>query len=317
VLERNTPLEPFKQWAAAARQHGARLWMQINHPGRQVFAAMRRHAWAPSAVPLDLGRHSKLFAEPQAMSAPEIHDIIERIADTAAAAESAGFDGVEIHAAHGYLISQFLSPLTNRRNDEWGGSLENRARLLLAVVRVVRARVRARFSVAVKINSADFQRGGFSEHEARQIVLWLNDQAVDLVEPVRRKLREPRDVGSHRGRPHACARGLFSDVRSRHGRRRGNAGHDDGRHPPAVGRTGGAGRRSRGHWDGNRARVRTGSAESLARRSAHRRAGRPRSMARQGRRRSSHDGARQAPATRHRRGSTPSLLLLACLQPPH
>jgi 2,4-dienoyl-CoA reductase-like NADH-dependent reductase (Old Yellow Enzyme family) len=78
--------------------------------------------------------------------------IIERLADTAAAAESAGFDGVEIHAAQGYLISQFLSPLTNRRNDEWGGSLENRARLLLAVVRAVRARVGAGFSVAVKIN---------------------------------------------------------------------------------------------------------------------------------------------------------------------
>jgi 2,4-dienoyl-CoA reductase-like NADH-dependent reductase (Old Yellow Enzyme family) len=182
VLERDTPLEPFKQWAAAARQHGARIWMQINHPGRQVLAALRPRAWAPSAVPLDLGRHSKLFAEPQAMTEPEIHEVIERFADTAAAAETAGFDGVEIHAAHGYLISQFLSPLTNQRNDQWGGSLENRARLLLAVVRAVRARVGAGFSVAVKINSADFQRGGFSEHEARQIVLWLNEQAVDLVE---------------------------------------------------------------------------------------------------------------------------------------
>ncbi|NPT46645.1 2,4-dienoyl-CoA reductase [Paraburkholderia sp. 1N] len=182
VLDRNTPLEPFKRWAATARQHGARIWMQINHPGRQVLAALRRHAWAPSAVPLDLGRHSKLFAEPQAMTAAEIHEVIERFADTAVAAEAAGFDGVEIHAAHGYLISQFLSPLTNRRNDEWGGSLENRARLLLSVVRAVRARVGAGFGVAVKINSADFQRGGFSEYEARQIVLWLNDQAVDLVE---------------------------------------------------------------------------------------------------------------------------------------
>jgi 2,4-dienoyl-CoA reductase-like NADH-dependent reductase (Old Yellow Enzyme family) len=113
---------------------------------------MRRHARAPSAVPLELGRHGKLFAEPHAMSTPEIHEVIERFADTAAAAESAGFDGVEIHAAQGYLISQFLSPLTNRRNDEWGGSLENRARLLLAVVRAVRARVGAGFSVAVKIN---------------------------------------------------------------------------------------------------------------------------------------------------------------------
>ncbi|MFD1560922.1 NADH:flavin oxidoreductase/NADH oxidase family protein [Paraburkholderia silviterrae] len=182
VLERGTPLEPFRRWAAGARKHGARIWMQINHPGRQVIAAMGRDAWAPSAVPLDLGRHSKLFAEPRAMTEAEIHEVIERFADTARAAQQAGFDGVQIHAAHGYLLSQFLSPLTNRRDDAWGGPLENRARLLLSVVRAVRARVGASFSVAVKINSADFQRGGFSEADARQIVLWLNDEAVDLVE---------------------------------------------------------------------------------------------------------------------------------------
>ncbi|WP_043287524.1 NADH:flavin oxidoreductase/NADH oxidase family protein [Paraburkholderia oxyphila] len=182
VLERGTPLEPFRRWAAGARKHGARIWMQINHPGRQVMAAMGRDAWAPSAVPLDMGRHSKLFAEARAMTEAEIHEVIARFADTARAAQQAGFDGVQIHAAHGYLLSQFLSPLTNRRDDVWGGSLENRARLLLSVVRAVRARVGASFSVAVKINSADFQRGGFSEADARQIVLWLNDEAVDLVE---------------------------------------------------------------------------------------------------------------------------------------
>ncbi|QBR01122.1 NADH:flavin oxidoreductase/NADH oxidase family protein [Paraburkholderia pallida] len=182
VLERGTPLEPFRRWATGARKHGARIWMQINHPGRQVIAAMGRDAWAPSAVPLDMGKHSKMFAEPRAMTEAEIHEVIERFADTARAAEQAGFDGVQIHAAHGYLLSQFLSPLTNRRDDVWGGSLENRARLLLSVVRAVRERVGASFSVAVKINSADFQRGGFSEADARQIVLWLNDEAVDLVE---------------------------------------------------------------------------------------------------------------------------------------
>ncbi|CAM2171341.1 NADH oxidase [Paraburkholderia sacchari] len=182
VLERGTPLEPFRRWAAGARKHGARIWMQINHPGRQVIAAMGGDAWAPSAVPVDLGKHSKLFAQPRAMSEADIHEVVERFADTAQAAQQAGFDGVQIHAAHGYLLSQFLSPLTNRRNDAWGGPLENRARLLLEVVRAVRARIGASFAVALKINSADFQRGGFSEAEARQIVLWLNQEAVDLVE---------------------------------------------------------------------------------------------------------------------------------------
>ncbi len=97
-------------------------------------------------------------------------------------AEQAGFDGVQIHAAHGYLLSQFLSPLTNRRQDRWGGSLENRARLLLEVVKAVRARVSPRFGVGVKLNSADFQRGGFEPQDARQVLLWLNDLPVDLVE---------------------------------------------------------------------------------------------------------------------------------------
>jgi 2,4-dienoyl-CoA reductase-like NADH-dependent reductase (Old Yellow Enzyme family) len=97
-------------------------------------------------------------------------------------AEQAGFNGVEIHAAHGYLISQFLSPLSNRRTDEWGGSLANRARLLLEVVKAVRARVSPGFCVGVKLNSADFQKGGFAAEDAVQVVRWLNDLPVDLVE---------------------------------------------------------------------------------------------------------------------------------------
>ncbi|WP_373990926.1 NADH:flavin oxidoreductase/NADH oxidase family protein [Duganella sp. BuS-21] len=182
ALEADTPLAPFKAWAQTARSHGAQVWMQINHPGRQVMANMGGRAWAPSAVALDLGKHSKLFAQPVAMSAVNIAEVIQRFADTAHAAEQAGFNGVQIHAAHGYLLSQFLSPLTNQRKDEWGGTLENRARLLLEVVGAVRSRVSAGFSVAVKLNSADFQRGGFSEDDARQVVLLLNELPVDLIE---------------------------------------------------------------------------------------------------------------------------------------
>jgi 2,4-dienoyl-CoA reductase-like NADH-dependent reductase (Old Yellow Enzyme family) len=133
-------------------------------------------------VALDLGKHSKLFAQPVAMEESHIAEVIERFAATAHAAEQAGFTGVQIHAAHGYLISQFLSPLTNRRDDAWGGSLANRARLLLEVVRAVRARVAPGFCVAVKLNSADFQRGGFSEDDARQVLTMLNTERVDLVE---------------------------------------------------------------------------------------------------------------------------------------
>ncbi len=182
VLEAGTPLAPFQQWAKVARSGGAQVWMQINHPGRQVLADMGGNAWAPSAVAMEMGKHSKLFAQPVAMGEAQIADVIARFAATAHAAEQAGFSGVQIHAAHGYLISQFLSPLTNQRTDRWGGSLENRARLLLEVVGAVRARVSPGFCVAVKLNSADFQRGGFSEEDARQVVLRLNELAVDLIE---------------------------------------------------------------------------------------------------------------------------------------
>jgi 2,4-dienoyl-CoA reductase-like NADH-dependent reductase (Old Yellow Enzyme family) len=182
VLEAGTPLDRFCEWSAAARSGGAQVWMQINHPGRQVRASMGGKAWAPSPVALNLGKHSKLFVQPQAMSEAEIAETVERFAATAQAAERAGFTGVQIHAAHGYLVSQFLSPLTNQRTDAWGASLENRARLLLEAVRAVRARVAPGFAVAVKLNSADFQRGGFSESDAKQVILWLNELAVDLVE---------------------------------------------------------------------------------------------------------------------------------------
>lgn len=182
VLERGTELAPFRRWADSATQHGAQIWMQINHPGRQAPAALGETSWAPSSVAIDLGKHSKMFALPKAMSEAEIQETIGRFADTAYAAEQAGFHGVELHAAHGYLLSQFLSPLTNQRQDQWGGSIANRARLLLEVVRAVRRRVAPGFCVAVKLNSADFQRGGFSESDAREVILALNEEAVDLIE---------------------------------------------------------------------------------------------------------------------------------------
>ena len=124
----------------------------------------------------------KMFAMARALEGSEIKALIARFADTAAAAEESGFDGVEIHAAHGYLVAQFLSPLTNKRGDEWGGPLENRARFLLEIVRAVRGRVGAGFGVGVKLNSADFQKGGFDVDDARRVVEMLNGEDVDLVE---------------------------------------------------------------------------------------------------------------------------------------
>jgi 2,4-dienoyl-CoA reductase-like NADH-dependent reductase (Old Yellow Enzyme family) len=116
------------------------------------------------------------------MTEAEIQDVIQRFTKTALLAEKTGFDGVEIHAAHGYLISQFLSPLVNKRNDQWGGNIENRARLLVEVVDAIRGSVSANFSVSVKLNSADFQRGGFEPEDAKQVVKMLEGRGVDLIE---------------------------------------------------------------------------------------------------------------------------------------
>ncbi|OBA84395.1 2,4-dienoyl-CoA reductase [Mycobacterium sp. 1164966.3] len=182
VLDANAPLKPFAAWAHAGKAAGAAMWMQISHPGRQVQANMPGVVWGPSDIAVDVGRHSKRFGRPVAMTQDQIRDTITRFATTAQRAELAGFDGVEIHAAHGYLLSQFLSPLVNTRTDEWGGSLENRARLLLETVRAVRAAVSPSFAVGVKLNSADFQRGGFDADDARKVIDMLAPLGVDLVE---------------------------------------------------------------------------------------------------------------------------------------
>lgn len=182
MLEAGTDLAPFRDWAKAAKPEGGHLFMQINHPGRQMFAAMGEQAVAPSPVPVDLGQHSKLLAQPRALEDAEIREIIARFAATAALAEEAGFTGVQVHAAHGYLISQFLSPLVNKRTDQWGGSRENRARFLLETVKAVRAKVSPGFCVSVKLNSADFQKGGFDLEDAKWVAAELNTLGLDLLE---------------------------------------------------------------------------------------------------------------------------------------
>ncbi|MFI9460289.1 NADH:flavin oxidoreductase/NADH oxidase family protein [Streptomyces xiamenensis] len=182
VLERGTPLEPFRHWAAAGRSAGGRIWMQLNHPGRVVPKDLADITWGPSAVPIDAGGFSRMYPTPRPMSARQIEETVERFAVTALRARQAGFDGVQIHAAHGYLLSQFLSPLVNRREDRWGGSLHHRARFLLDVVGTVRERVGTGFAVGVKLNSADFQRGGFDTADAGEVITLLVGAGADLVE---------------------------------------------------------------------------------------------------------------------------------------
>jgi 2,4-dienoyl-CoA reductase-like NADH-dependent reductase (Old Yellow Enzyme family) len=170
----------WARWAAAATSGGTQAWVQISHAGRQTQKSVNPHPRAPSAVPLALPGGQ--FGMPVPLTGVEIPDLIARWANAAAIAREAGFTGVQVHAAHGYLISQFLSPLANQRRDEWGGALENRARFLTETVKAVRAAVGTDFTLSVKLNSADFQKGGFAFDECITVAGWLADLGIDCLE---------------------------------------------------------------------------------------------------------------------------------------
>ncbi|MEY5007734.1 MAG: hypothetical protein RL764_1050 [Pseudomonadota bacterium] len=180
----------LKAWAKAGTVNGTHLWMQISHGGRQTQTLVNPTPKAPSAV--KLGLPGGQFGTPVPLTEDEIKDLIQRFAIAAKAAKDAGFTGVQIHAAHGYLISQFLSPRSNQREDEWGGSLENRARFLMESVRAVRKAVGKAFPVSVKLNSADFQRGGFAFEESLQVARWLEAEGLDLLEISGGSYEQPR-----------------------------------------------------------------------------------------------------------------------------
>jgi 2,4-dienoyl-CoA reductase-like NADH-dependent reductase (Old Yellow Enzyme family) len=179
VVEDESALPLLESWARAGAAGGSQLWMQISHPGRQCTRFVASEPVAPSDVQLRLGG---LFGKPRALSDDEIVAIIGRYARTAGIAQRAGFTGVQVHGAHGYLCSQFLSPRVNRRTDRWGGSLENRARFLREIVRAVRAAVGPGYPVAVKLNSSDYQKGAFTSEESCQVAAWLVEDGVDLLE---------------------------------------------------------------------------------------------------------------------------------------
>lgn len=179
-------------WARAGTAGGNHLWMQLSHAGRQSPRHVTREPLAPSAVPLRLLGN---YARPRALREDEIVALIGRFGDAAAIARECGFTGVQVHAAHGYLISSFLSPLTNRRTDAWGGALEHRAQLLLETVRAVRRAVGGDFPIGVKLNSDDFRQGGFSHDECLRVVEWLSDAGIDLLEVSGGTYEQPRLLG--------------------------------------------------------------------------------------------------------------------------
>ena len=181
VIEDEADLPLLKQWAATATDQGAAIWAQLNHPGKQSSKGLNEFNIAPSAVPFREDM-ATLFETPREATTAQIKDVIERFGRSAAICKKAGFSGVEIHGAHGYLISQFLSPHHNRREDEWGGTPEKRRRFLMAVYAEVRRQVGSDFPVGIKLNSADFLRGGFSEEESIETIRALAEAGIDLIE---------------------------------------------------------------------------------------------------------------------------------------
>jgi 2,4-dienoyl-CoA reductase-like NADH-dependent reductase (Old Yellow Enzyme family) len=180
IVEDDRDLPALARWAEAGTQNDTQLWMQLNHPGRQSPRQVSPKPVAPSAV--RLRGAGPMFATPRALLSEEIEAIVKRFAASAQLAERAGFSGVQIHGAHGYLVSQFLSPRTNLRDDAWGGDAERRRRFLLEVVRAVREAVSPSFAVGLKLNSADFQRGGFDESESMAVLEALDGEGLDLLE---------------------------------------------------------------------------------------------------------------------------------------
>lgn len=179
VVEDDRDLAALSAWAAAATDRGVPIWVQLNHPGRQSPRFLSPEPVAPSAVPLAVPGG---FAPPRALTEGEIERLIERFATSAAVFKQAGFSGIQLHGAHGYLISQFLSPRVNHRTDRWGGTPENRRRFLLALVAAVRSAVGPAFPIGVKLNSADFQSGGFDETESLAVAEALEAAGIDLLE---------------------------------------------------------------------------------------------------------------------------------------
>lgn len=181
------------KWAKAGTRNGNHFWAQISHAGRQTQKNVNPHPKAPSAIKLDMPGGQ--FGEPVALTVEEIDTIVKRFVIAAVAVCEAGFTGVQIHAAHGYLISQFLSPRSNVRTDDYGGELTNRARILLDIVTAVRAELGPAIPISVKLNSADFQKGGFAFEDSVKVALWLQQAGVDLIEISGGTYEQPKLLG--------------------------------------------------------------------------------------------------------------------------
>ena len=168
-------IEEHKRLTDAIHEGGSKAFVQLNHAGSNGIT----EAVSASAVSIPV---KKLAKRPRALTAGEIREIEEQFAAAALRAVKAGYDGVEIHCAHGYLLNQFYSPMTNRRTDEYGGNLENRLRITLETVAFVRQAIGGEVPIAVRLGGADYLPGGSKEEDAVQAGKLLEEAGVDLLD---------------------------------------------------------------------------------------------------------------------------------------
>lgn len=209
ILDDGRALDGVRAWSSAAKEGGAHVWLQINHPGKVAATPFNRRPVAPSATRSTVPGFN--LRKPRELSAADIETLISRYARTAELAVAGGFDGVQVHAAHGYLLSQFLSPEHNQREDQWGGDAKRRRRLLLDIVAAVRQAVGPTVPVSVKLNSQDFTRGGLSQDDALDVALALADEGIDLLEISGGGYEAPAMTGVLDGQRSADREGYFVD----------------------------------------------------------------------------------------------------------
>ena len=165
----------------AVHEQGAKFFAQLNHCGRQVIPpfAQSPEAFSPSNV-----KDLLTGTRPKALTVPQIQRLVGQFADAAVRCQRAGFDGVQLHAANGYLLSQFLTPYTNRRTDDYGGTIENRTRFIREIIRAIRARLGTDFPVIVKMNGSDSLplRNGLKTGELVEAAVILQREGIDAVE---------------------------------------------------------------------------------------------------------------------------------------
>lgn len=187
IIPRGAPYEgerfdAFKEMAELGKKQGCLMVGQVSHPGRQVEQRIQKNPISASDVQLEGEVMGMRFAKPRAATDEDIKNVKEGFAHAAEYLEKAGYDGIELHGAHGYLLAQFLSPTTNRRTDKYGGSLENRARLILEIAQEIRSRTKPNFVLGIKLNSVEFQDKGFQPEEAKQLCAMLEANKFDFVE---------------------------------------------------------------------------------------------------------------------------------------